>query len=68
MPSVSITMLPEVTRDLRVPRALEVPYPLGFPLGRPNNPVLQTAIIRAAISLLHRNDVPFIETFKDAQP
>ena len=55
--------MPEVTRELRVPRALEVPYPLGFPLGGANDPTLQTAVIRAAIDLLHRDDVPFIEPF-----
>jgi hypothetical protein len=67
IPSVSITMLPEVTGKLRLPRALEVPYPLGFPLGRPNDAALQTAIIRAAFGLLSRDDVPFVEQFKEVK-
>jgi hypothetical protein len=33
--TVSITLLPEITRKVRPPRALEVPFPLGFPLGIP---------------------------------
>jgi hypothetical protein len=46
------------------PRALFVPYKLGFPLGEPNNPGLQHRIIAAALALLIRNDVPVIEDFR----
>ena len=61
--TVSISLLHEVTDVLRPPRALFVPYKLGFPLGEPNNSALQHRVIAAALGLLARNDVPVIEDF-----
>ena len=52
IPTVSITLLKEVTEKVRPPRSLYVPYPLGYPLGEPNNPDLQKRIIKEALSLL----------------
>lgn len=48
---------------IRVPRALGVPYPLGFPLGRPNDAEGQRAVLRAALALLERDDVPVFEEY-----
>lgn len=62
--TASITMLAEITEKLQPPRALSVPYPLGFPLGEANNPKLQHEILAALVALLDRNDVPFLEKFK----
>jgi D-proline reductase (dithiol) PrdB len=45
-------MLREVTEKVRTPRALFVDTPLGYPLGKPNDPALQTAILREALALL----------------
>ena len=56
-------MLPDITRRIRPPRALAVPYPLGFPLGEANNPDLQTEILLALMELLDRDDVPVLEEF-----
>ncbi|HVB72078.1 MAG TPA: hypothetical protein VNE38_00835 [Ktedonobacteraceae bacterium] len=61
--TVSISLLREITEKTRPPRALFVPYPLGYPLGEPNNADLQTRIIQAAFALLPRNDCPVLETF-----
>jgi len=62
--TTSITMLREVTEKVGTPRALIVPYPLGYPLGRPNDPELQTRILRAAFSLLERPAPgPIVEDF-----
>ena len=66
IPTASITMLPDITRRIRPPRALAVPYPLGFPLGEANNPDLQTEILLALMALLGRNDVPVLEAFSEA--
>ncbi len=63
IPTVSISLLHEVTNVLRPPRALFVPYKLGFPLGEANNPALQHRVIASALALLQRNDVPVIEDF-----
>ncbi len=65
--TASITMLAGVTRKLRPPRALSVPYPLGFPLGEANNPKLQHEILKALFVLLGRNDVPLLEDFTPNQ-
>ena len=61
--TVSISLLREITEKVRPPRTLFVPYPLGYPLGAPHDPVLQTRIMRAAFTLLARNNCPVLETF-----
>lgn len=63
VPTVSVTMLPEITRRIRPPRALAVPFPLGYPLGSPNDGALQSAILRAMLVLLSRHDVPVLASF-----
>jgi hypothetical protein len=62
--TVSISLLREVTEVIRPPRAIFVPYPLGYPLGFPNDSSLQHSVIAAALSLLTRTDVPVLETFE----
>ncbi|HYE29875.1 MAG TPA: hypothetical protein VEH27_00470 [Methylomirabilota bacterium] len=49
--TVVIQFLRFVTDIIKPPRALMVPYPHGFPLGRPNDPELQHSIIEAALEL-----------------
>ncbi len=61
--TVSISLLREVVQHLKPPRALWVPFPMGFPLGEPNNAGLQHEVIAAALRLLERNDVPVLENF-----
>ena len=62
--TASITMLSGITKKLKPPRALSVPYPLGFPLGEANNPELQHEILSDLLALLTRDDVPVLEAFK----
>ena len=57
-------MLPEVTGKVRPPRALAVPWPLGFPLGAPNDAALQRRVLIELLALLSRTDVPVLESFK----
>ena len=64
MTTVSISVLKEITEKIRPPRALFAPYPLGYPLGEPNTIELQTRIMRAAFSLLTRNDFPVLEWYQ----
>ena len=63
MSTVSISLLREITEKIRPPRALFVPFPLGYPLGEPDNPELQTRVMRAAFALLPRTDSPVLEIF-----
>ncbi len=64
--TASLTMLPEVTKKVRPPRALSVPWPLGFPLGAPNDVALQRKVLIALLALLSRTDVPVLESFKES--
>jgi D-proline reductase (dithiol) PrdB len=52
IPTVSTTLLTAITEKVRPPRALAIDRPLGYPLGEPDNPHLQTKIIRQALALL----------------
>jgi hypothetical protein len=61
--TVSISLLREVTSVIRPPRALFVPFPMGHPLGAPNDAPLQHQIIAPALGLLERDDVPILEEF-----
>ena len=64
MTTVSLSLLREITEKIRPPRALFVPYPLGYPLGEPNNAALQTRIMQSAFDLLPRTDAPVLESFQ----
>jgi len=61
--TASVTMLPEITAAVRAPRALSVPWPLGFPLGAPGDAPLQREVLLRLLGLLGRDDVPLIESF-----
>jgi hypothetical protein len=61
--TVSISLLREITEQIAPPRALFVPFPLGYPLGNPDDPELQKRVMRAAFALLSRTDVPVLENF-----
>ena len=56
--TVSITLIEDITRRVRPPRALAVPYGFGHPLGEPNNPELQHAIIAETLALLEDTAEP----------
>ena len=48
---------------VRPPRALAVPWPLGFPLGAPDDAALQRKVLMQLLALLLREDVPVLEEF-----
>ena len=50
--TVSITLDESITKRVKPPRALSVPYGFGYPLGEPNNPELQHTLIAEALELL----------------
>lgn len=58
LPGVSISLLREVTEKVDPPRVLYVDRPLGYPLGEPDNPQLQTQILQQALALLHEDTLP----------
>ena len=63
--TASITMLPRITGLIRPPRALSVPYSLGFPMGRAGDAHVQTRVLRALLALLERDDVPLVASFSE---
>ena len=56
--TVSITLDESITKRVKPPRALSVPYRFGYPIGEPNNPELQHAIIAEALELLADEGTP----------
>ena len=69
IPTVSISLLMEVTKQVEPPRVLAVDRPLGFPLGEPHNPQLQTRIMLAALELLHVPvSEPLVVSFPPQRP
>jgi hypothetical protein len=50
--TVALQLLREIAEAVRPPRALFVPFPHGYPLGRPDDPERQRAVLEAALRLL----------------
>ena len=63
--TVSVSLLAEVTRKVKPPRALFVPFPLGYPLGKPHDDALQRKIIEETLKLLERTDLPVLAAFSE---
>lgn len=53
-----IAALPPVVRQQGSPRAIAPTVPMGANAGEPNNPVMQTEIIKAALQFLTEADHP----------
>ena len=67
IPSVGLSLLLMVTKKVRPPRSLFVPFPFGYPLGEPNDARLQHQIIRAALDLLESpEELPILRNFEPA--
>ncbi|MBI4465456.1 MAG: hypothetical protein HY647_12185 [Acidobacteria bacterium] len=62
--TVSVSVIEEITRKVRPPRALCVPFPFGYPLGKPNDPALQRKVILQSLNLLERTELPVLEIFR----
>lgn len=63
--TVNIVLVREHAERVKPPRALWVPFPFGFALGRPNDPAYQHRVLQAALDLLPRTDVPVLAGFPD---
>jgi len=58
--TVSISLTKDLTEAVGVPRALFVRWPLGHPLGEPNNAEQQRTLIFDALHLLKSAQAPGI--------
>ncbi len=65
--TVAIQLLRDVARAVRPPRALWVPFPLGYPFGAPDAPELQHRVLAAALGLLEDRDAepPLLRDFEE---
>ena len=63
--TVCIAMVREHAEKVKPPRALFVPYPFGFALGKPNDPELQHRIIAAALELVDKPPGPALADFPE---
>lgn len=50
--TVSLSMIPDLTRATGVPRLAGIAYPMGRPLGRPGDAAGQREVLRATLRLL----------------
>ena len=56
--TVALQLLREVAVAVRPPRALWVPFPHGYPLGEPDDPAGQRAVLEAALRLAEAEGGP----------
>jgi hypothetical protein len=52
IPTVALSMIPDLTRAVGVPRLAGISYPMGRPLGRPHDADGQRAVLRSMLGLL----------------
>ena len=52
IPTVALSMIPDLTRAVGVPRLAGIGYPMGRPLGRPHDAEGQRAVLRATLDVL----------------
>ena len=50
--TVALSMIPDLTRAVGVPRLAGISYPMGRPLGRPHDADGQRAVLRSMLELL----------------
>ena len=58
IPTVALSLIPDLTRAVGVPRLAGISYPFGRPLGRPHDADGQRAVLRAMLELLASASVP----------
>ena len=53
---------------IKPPRAMFLDFPMGRPLGKPNDPAFQLKVLRAAFKLLDQPAGPVLEDFPERIP
>lgn len=59
--TVSLSVMPDITRRLAPPRALVLDAPLGAVLGAPGDAGAHEAVLRRMLALAVRLDVPLLD-------
>ena len=63
--TVGISLVRGQAETVKPPRMLNVNFPLGRPLGKPDDPEFQTSVLTAMFELLARTDVPVLVDFPE---
>ncbi len=63
-----IALVRRQAEDVRPPRALWVPFPLGRPFGAAGDAAFQIRVLKAALALLDRDFGPVLEDFREEAP
>jgi hypothetical protein len=58
IPSVSLSMIPDFTRAVGVPRLAGIGYPMSRPLGRPGDAHGQKEVLKAVLEVLVSAEAP----------
>ena len=66
--TVLVGFVKEHIQAIKPPRALWLNFPMGRPLGKPNDPEYQKNIIRSAFNLFNSSSGPILEDFPDIIP
>jgi len=66
--TVLVGFVREHIEVVKPPRALWLNFPMGRPMGKPNDSDYQTKVIRAAFALLAQSSGPVLEDFPDVIP
>jgi len=66
--TTSISLVREHTEVMQPPRALWVKFELGRPLGAPDDPALQSRVLKAALKLLEVESGPVLEDYPETAP
>lgn len=56
--TVGITLKPEISVQVRPPRACYVRFPLGMPCGEPGKPAQHRTILQAVLEAIPRFETP----------
>ena len=63
--TIVLASMKEVAEKMAPPRALYCEFPLGRPLGRPDDVELQRDVLTTALGLLEADDGPVLETYPE---
>ena len=66
--TVLVGFVREHIEVIKPPRALWLDFPMGRPMGKPNDPDFQMKVIRKAFSLLDKSSGPVLEDFPEVIP
>ena len=65
LPTTSIVLIKEQAERVKPPRALFVPFPFGFALGKPDDPEFQHKVLAASLDLFKSESAPVLAEFPE---